>query len=281
MQFSIFASQLTTVIYLLISACASGITPFFSVLATKVTDEYVRAADRLLYERLFHEDTSAGDGYGEENGYGGSYSCDVTVAAGALASSRSSLGALLSHDPADVRVLRVVWVIRDAADLMFYVDYVYHLVKHQSSLAARAVVHVEIFLTGLGRSSDPSYMIAQTLFLLVVSGQLADHIQIKFGRPNLSRIVDNVNPDQVFFCGGRALKNQVKRVCSDRRIDFCSENFDSAGSSVLDWFLSSACAGSGRGMKPSFASQPSERERARYGSSSTQTYSFSNKLSFW
>ena len=33
----------------------TGITPFFSVMATKVTDEYIRDADRQLYENLFNE----------------------------------------------------------------------------------------------------------------------------------------------------------------------------------------------------------------------------------
>lgn len=241
-----------------------GITPFFSVMATKVTDEYVHDADRQLYENLFNEDINDSN--------------DAAAASPMI--SRTSLGSLICHD-VDVRILRVVWIIRDAVDLMFYVDYVYHLVKHQSNLTRR-VVHVEIFLTGLGTTSDPTFMIAQTLFLLVVSGQLADHIQIKFGRPNISRIVDNASPDQVYFCGGRALKNQIKSICSDKKINFSSENFDSSDSSLLDSLL--ACFSSkDKGKKSSFASASSLQnagERHRFESNST-SYSFSNKLSFW
>jgi hypothetical protein len=240
----------------------AGITPFFSVMATKVTDEYIHDADRQLYENLFNEVIN-------ENS-------DMVTSPMA---SRTSLGSLICHD-LDVRVLRVVWVIRDAVDLMFYVDYVYHLVKHQSNLTNQ-VVHVEMYLTGLGKSSDPTFMIAQTLFLLVISGQLSDHIQIKFGRPHISKIVDNINPDQVFFCGGHALKDQIKTICSDKRISFVSENFDSSESTIADMFLD-LFSKTGKGVKQSSSSassQPGE-ERHRFASNSTG-YSFSNKLSFW
>lgn len=244
----------------------TGITPFFSVMATKVTDEYIRDADRQLYENLFNENLN-------EN----KCSLDSDSVSSPII-SRTSLGSLICHD-IDVRVLRVVWIIRDAVDLMFYVDYVYHLVKHQSNLTNQ-VVHVEIYLTGLGKSSDPTFMIAQTLFLLVISGQLSDHIQIKFGRPNVHKIVDNVNPDQVFFCGGSALKNQIKSICSEKKICFSSENFDSSDSNILDWFLN-LFSNNGKGHKMSIASSQQMGERARFASNSTTGYSFSNKLSFW
>jgi hypothetical protein len=235
-------------------------------MATKVTDEYIQDADRQLYENLFNEDLHSAS------------NLDTPTSP---ISSRTSLGSLICHD-VDVRVLRVVWIIRDAVDLMFYVDYVYHLVKHQSHLTNR-VVHVEIYLTGLGKSSDPTYMIAQTLFLLVISGQLSDHIQIKFGRPNISRIVDNVTPDQVFFCGGRALKDQIKSICSEKKISFASENFDSSDSSIVDMIFNLFSL-KGKGKKQSFnssSSQPQQGERHRFDSNSAAGYSFSNKLSFW
>lgn len=239
-------------------------------MATKVTDEYIHDADRQLYENLFNED------FNEKR------SSFEAAAASSPMISRTSLGSLICHD-VDVRVLRVVWIIRDAVDLMFYVDYVYHLVKHQSNLTNR-VVHVEIYLTGLGKSSDPTFMIAQTLFLLVISGQLSDHIQIKFGRPNINKIVDNVNPDQVFFCGGRALKDQIKSICSSKKIKFSSENFDSSDSDIVDMFLN-CFSKKGKGHKQSFTSASAqhqgERERQRFTSNSTTGYSFSNKLSFW
>ena len=67
----------------------------------------------------------------------------------------------------DLEELRVVWMIRDCGELLFYLDYVHQLVKSQNSLS-RHVVYVDVYLTGLGKGSDPLQMVAQTLFLLTV-----------------------------------------------------------------------------------------------------------------
>jgi hypothetical protein len=50
-----------------------------------------------------------------------------------------------------------VWTLRDAMELMFYLDYVYHLVKNQKHLR-KPVVKVDVYLTGLGtRSGERLY----------------------------------------------------------------------------------------------------------------------------
>ena len=202
----------------LLVASGIGITPFFSVMATKVTDEYVHESDRGLYEDLFE------DGL-EERG-----------------ASASTLDSLLLLDTArltgmgrkeDVQVLQVVWVLRDAVELMFFVDYVYHLVKHQKHLRS-PVVEVHVYLTGLGKKSDPAYMVAQTLFLLSVSGHLSEYLTIKFGRPKMKKIIEKVSPDEVYYCGGKHLKGTVESICHDSSINFVAESFDAAESNIAD-----------------------------------------------
>jgi hypothetical protein len=101
----------------------------------------------------------------------------------------------------ELEELRVVWMIRDCGELLFYLDYVYQLVKSQNSLS-RHVVYVDVYLTGLGKSSDPVYMIAQTLFMLTVSDLTSKYMNIHFGRPDMPRIFKGVKPNQVCtMCG--------------------------------------------------------------------------------
>lgn len=96
----------------------------------------------------------------------------------------------------DLEELRVVWMIRDCGELLFYLDYVHQLVKSQNSLS-RHVVYVDVYLTGLGKSSDPVYMISQTLFMLTVSDLTSKYMNIHFGRPDMARIFKGTKPDQV------------------------------------------------------------------------------------
>ena len=96
----------------------------------------------------------------------------------------------------DLEKLRVVWMIRDCGELLFYLDYVHQLVKSQNSLN-RHVVCVDVYLTGLGKGSDPVQMVAQTLFLLTVSDLTSAYMNIHFGRPDLSDIFEQRKPKQV------------------------------------------------------------------------------------
>ena len=96
----------------------------------------------------------------------------------------------------DLQELRVVWMIRDCGELLFYLDYVHQLVKSQNSLS-RHVVYVDVYLTGLGKGSDPVQMVAQTLFLLTVSDLTSAYMNIHFGRPDLSDIFEQWKPKQV------------------------------------------------------------------------------------
>jgi hypothetical protein len=173
-------------------------------------------------------------------------------------------------------------------ELMFYLDYVYHLVKNQKHLR-KPVVKVDVYLTGLGTrsgepfsrdlprlndcDSDPEYMIAQTFFLLSVSSKLNDHLSIHFGRPNMKRCLEAVSPGEVYYCGGVVFKESVRALCSERRIPFHSESFDTADSNLLSRLVASVEA---LRPKQSFASQTSHGKR--YDSVSTG-YSYSKKHS--
>lgn len=153
-------------------------------------------------------------------------------------------------------VLKIIWSIRELSELSFYVDYVHHLVKAQEQLLKdeeqgdfefdlgeskdspahvrrkrkqRAVVEVEVFLTGLGSRSDPVYMLSQTLFLLSIAHTSSTYMKIHFGRPDIDKLVREFNPEEVYYCGGSALKTKLSDVCRDARITFHPEDFDAGG----------------------------------------------------
>ncbi|KAJ1417227.1 hypothetical protein B484DRAFT_481846 [Ochromonadaceae sp. CCMP2298] len=125
----------------------------------------------------------------------------------------------------DVQVLRVVWMIRDCGELLFYLDYVYQLVKNQHHLG-RHVVYVDVYLTGLGKSSDPAKMVSQMLFMLAASDKTSKYMNIHFGRPDMSRILKGVKPDNVYYCGGLGMQNVLAGICREEGAQFHPEDFD-------------------------------------------------------
>lgn len=155
-------------------------------------------------------------------------------------------GVEYDDDDEDDSLLKVVWSIRELSELSFYVDYVQHLVGHQDQLLhhdeesglgagkgkhgkKRVVVEVEVYLTGLGSKTDPVYMLSQTLFLLSIAHMSSAYMKVHFGRPDLHKIVEGFRPDEVYYCGGNALKSKLNEVCHDLHVPFHPEDFDAGG----------------------------------------------------
>lgn len=312
-------------------ASGIGITPFFSLMATKVSDELSYENDRVLYSQLFSETLQRSQHEVEKNSLiqvfqqqwklastvspdtkektapiSSALSSAVISVKRSMSSSNSIVEAekkrsptnkqtmdLLMAEDDDARqataqnsvektipvpqtkvdeqfeipmlaedkvmdddedegsLLKVVWTIRDMSELRFYLDYVHHLVKSQNQLIhpqhdveantgtrkgppKRAVVEVEVYLTGLGSSTDPVYMLSQTLFLLSVANQSSSYMKIHFGRPDLKKIVSASKPDEVYYCGGNILKETLREVCLEKSIPFHPEDFDSGGGATLN-----------------------------------------------
>jgi ferredoxin-NADP reductase len=131
-------------------------------------------------------------------------------------------------------------------------------------------------------------MIAQTFFLLSVSDKLNDHLTIHFGRPSMKKYLENLQPDEVYFCGGQSFKESVRTICFEKRIPFHSESFDSADSSLVNQVAASLKRSreqSAARSKQSFASSGGgggggrgHEDGKRYDSVSTG-YSYSKKHS--
>jgi hypothetical protein len=182
-------------------------------MATKVTDEQNFELDKQVYASLFGE---------------------TLVSRGGSTSTVKAIEMGLGMDwktYAKVEELRVVWSIRDVKELLFYLDYVYELVKQQNSLK-QPVIHVDVYLTGIGKATDITYMMTQTLFLLSLAHKTTPYMRIQFGRPDMAKILDSVTPDDVFYCGGGVLKEMLNTLCIERKIPFHPEDFD-AGTSFL------------------------------------------------
>lgn len=307
----------------LLVASGIGITPFFSVMATKVTDEQNYESDRSVFESLFNENLHDYRAViAAPQAYGGMSTMrqrsrprlnsspvisndgdmrDLEAAIGFLkeeearpalpasgtsgAASGAGNGAASNKEKVDdkskdttdpdivsvvrmnssssrlfpwkmkkdnkyyeqvclqeVKELRVVWSIREANELIFYLDYVFELVKMQERML-RPAVKVDVYLTGLGKGTmNLKDMMSQTLFLLTVAKRTSHFMKIHFGRPDLEKIVtlgagDSSPPDQVFYCGGEAMKNMLTTICTreDVNIPFHPEDFD-AGANFINQF---------------------------------------------
>ncbi len=99
-------------------------------------------------------------------------------------------------------------------------------------------MEVEVYLTGLGNKSDPVYMLSQTLFLLSIANQSSSYMKIHFGRPDLEKIVKTFSPEEVYYCGGSALKDKLHDVCCQERIPFHPEDFDAGGGAAIKAYKS-------------------------------------------
>lgn len=248
-------------------ASGIGITPFFSIMATKVTDEQNHEHDRDVFVALFQEELGHRTrefGTGGSSGslfkvlksmtprISGKISTSLSKKAGGMngstGSSMDKLDELESRQTRRMSIMdeieideqeahlkpkdmRVIWSIREVSELMFYFDYVYELVKHQNALR-KPVVFVDIYLTGLGKGTDPSYLLSQSLFLLSLTSKTSDYMKIHFGRPDLDGVVSQHEPDEIYYCGGSVLKNALTEICIKNKIHFHPEDFD-AGANML------------------------------------------------
>jgi hypothetical protein len=194
-------------------ASGIGITPFFSVMATRVADEQSFESDKDVYASLFKENLVRTGG-------------SITTVKALKTPNWNPVAQY------DVQPIRVVWSIRDVTELMFYLDYVYELVKHQNVLH-RPAIEVDVYLTGIGKKTDIAYMISQTLFLLTLASKTSKYMRIHFGRPDLEAIMTANDPDSVYYCGGKVLKESLNDLCIERKIPFHPEDFDS-GTHVLN-----------------------------------------------
>jgi hypothetical protein len=62
------------------------------------------------------------------------------------------------------------------------------VVKAQKGLKS-VVVKVSIYLTGLGKETDPKYMLSQCLFLLSLAENSSKYLEVFFGRPDLEAVI--------------------------------------------------------------------------------------------
>jgi hypothetical protein len=81
-------------------------------------------------------------------------------------------------------------------------------------------------------------MLSQTLFLLSIANQSSSYMKINFGRPDLEKIVKTFAPEEVYYCGGQALKDKLHEVCCKEKIPFYPEDFDSGGGAVVQAYQS-------------------------------------------
>lgn len=209
----------------LLVASGIGVTPFFSVMATKVAEEQNFEYDKDVYQSLFKEELVV-------KGFSANTIANVLPGKKNWSQVPTTEMNVIEELEEELKVIHMIWTIRDVKELMFYLDYVYELVKHQNNLL-KPVVKVQVYLTGLGKSTDATYMMSQTLFLLTLASKTSSYMEIKFGRPDLDKEIKKIDPEQVFYCGGKVLKDTLNDLCAKHRKPFHPEDFDS-GTTVLN-----------------------------------------------
>ena len=227
-------------------ASGVGITPFLSVMATKVEEESTYEDDQEVFGALFDErmenrntSSSTFDAVKKSavHALGSVFSIHSSDKSGKtvqLDMSETEKTSGMFVKATEVKPLHIVWSIRNVAEVTFYMEYIVELVKSQHHLET-VVVHVHIYLTGLGKEVDPGYMLAQTLFLLALSENSSKWLQIYFGRPDLDKIISGLDPNHVYYCGGGILKSILHTICYEKNIPYHPEDFDSGANTLPDF----------------------------------------------
>ena len=213
-------------------ATGVGITPFFSTIATRVSEQQVAEFDRVVFHDMFEETMSIGHR---------SFSFSRLMIHSLRTIRRIICGNLRiitltsAVAPTSRPIFRVLWIIRDVEELLFYFDYLRNLLLGQDRLPFPQV-EMDIYMTGLGTTKDPALMLSQTFFLLALSNRNEKYFRIHFGRPDMERILKSFQPQECYYCGGGALRDSVNKLCNDNKVRFFSEVFDDGGF-VMKWIM--------------------------------------------
>jgi hypothetical protein len=122
--------------------------------------------------------------------------------------------------------LYVLWMIRDATELTFYIEYISQILNGQQS-SRYPSVYINIYLTGLGDGKDPSQLLAQCLYMLSLNNCTSEYLYINFGRPNFNKVMQSLSPDNCYYCGSKVVKDLLADACLKNKVKFHPEDFDS------------------------------------------------------
>ena len=180
-------------------ASGIGITPFLSCIATDIMNALNAESNKDTFDALFHEDL---------------------VALRRKTTTKFTEEDVFAEDD-ESRILHVIWSIREIGELMFFIEYIYQLVKLQDHLTEK-IVTIDIYLTGLGSIHDPKYLIAQTFFSLIVREKTTSNMNIFYSRPNFDSIVQTIKPKSMYYCGGAIIREMLDPICAKYNIKVTS-----------------------------------------------------------
>ena len=186
-------------------ASGIGVTPFLSCIATDIMNALNSESNKDTFDALFHEDLSVASRKIED----------------------------VDDDGNGNGKLHLVWSIREIGELIFFIEYIYQLIKLQDNLREK-VVTIDVYLTGLGMIHDPKYLIAQTFFSLIIGEKTTSNMNIIYSRPNFDDIIQKLKPKSMYYCGGPIVRELLDPLCTKYKIKFRPESFDDGGSFVRD-----------------------------------------------
>jgi len=217
-------------------ASGIGITPFLSVMATNIANAISDENDEDTFTALFSDEES---GTFHKNAAETRPSYQDFAMIALPASGQTSppppqpqpprlLGSNTRSDHKDVHI---IWSIREISELLFFLDFISQLTKLQTQVLRRSdCVKVDVYMTGLGGSADPSYLVAQTIFLLIAGEKSSSFLRIFYQRPDLDAEIKRIAPSGCYYCGGVAMRDMINVTCSKLKVPFSPESFDSGGS---------------------------------------------------
>lgn len=180
----------------LLIATGIGITPFFSILTTKISHDTHLEFDKELFNELFDEKIQV-----------------RLQGSNLIEYMMSGVGEPSGTD--ELNPLYCVWSIRNPDSLSFYLKYLDLLIKY----SPKTIIYLDIYVT-----KNTSLLDQIRLILSLKKEYLS--LNIYFKRPNIERIIERYNPDSIYYCGSPSLKEAIQSEIADKTISFFCESFD-------------------------------------------------------
>lgn len=180
----------------LLIATGIGITPFFSILSTKISYDTNLGFDKELFNELFDDRF--------QSRLHGSNLLEFIM---------SGVGEPEGSD--ELIPLYCVWSIRNPKYLSFYLRYLDLLIKY----SPKTVIFLDVYIT------KKTTLIKQIKLILSIKRDYLS-LNVYFRRPNIEKIVDQYKPGNIYYCGSSQLKDVILDEIDGRKINFFCESFD-------------------------------------------------------
>lgn len=171
-----------------------GITPFLSVIDTKIDSVLVNREYRDIHKKIFNVDFEQ-------------------IRAKKLIQIQLRKYCVIREFNFNEQQLKVIWIFRDLDNVNNFFTYIKEIMRDSRN------VELEIYITSKSYTDE--------MKIEFIEKHNCNRINIIFGRPNFKEILDdeNIRYDSVYYCGNPQLKDSLIESCQEFKINFYSEMF--------------------------------------------------------